>query len=120
MPGNVVYLDSTEVKTGWEYKLDSDRHIIEFTDAPAIGTQITIKVLSDTQTTFGYYEIPSKLSNNAFNKNFDDITLGQMRNHVSEILNTAKDFEGVYPGAGNLRDLKDTGKYKGKILHQVV
>ena len=39
-----------------------------------------------------------------------------MRNHVSEILNTAKDFEGVYPGAGNLRDLKDTGKYKGKIL----
>ena len=40
-----------------------------------------------------------------------------MRNHVSEILNTAKDFEGVYPGAGNLRDLKDTGKYKGKILH---
>ncbi len=117
LPGNVVYLDSTEVKTGWEYKLDSDRHIIEFTDAPAIGTQITIKVLSDTQTTFGYYEIPSNLSNNAFNKNFDDITLGQMRNHVSEILNTAKDFEGVYPGAGNLRDLKDTGKYKGKILH---
>ena len=57
----------------------------------------------------------SNLSNNAFNKNFDDITLGQMRNHVSEILNTAKDFEGVYPGAGNLRDLKDTGKYKGKF-----
>ena len=28
----------------------------------------------------------------------------------------AKDFEGD-PGAGNLRDLKDTGKYKGKILH---
>lgn len=117
LPGNVVYLDSVEVKTDWEYKLVDGRHIIEFTNAPAVGTQITIKVLSDTQTSFGYYEIPSNLSNNSFNKNFTDITLGQMRNHVSEILNTAKDFKGVYPGAGNLRDLADTGKYAGKILH---
>jgi len=117
LPGTIVFLDSAENKSGWTYKLDNNRHVIEFTTAPAVSTQITIKVLSDDQTSFGYYEIPTNLSNNSFNKNFTDITLGQMRNHVSEIIKTTTDFKGVYPGAGNLRDLSDTGKYAGKILH---
>lgn len=117
LPGIIVFKDSTEFKTGWEYKLVEQKHLIEFDTAPSKGTQITIKVLSDNQTTFGYYEIPSNLSNNAFNSNFTDITLGQMRNHVSEIIKTAKGFDGVYPGASNLRDLPETGKYAGNILH---
>ena len=44
LPGTIVFTDSTEIKTGWEYKLDSGRHIVEFTTAPAVSTQITIKV----------------------------------------------------------------------------
>lgn len=117
LPGTIVFQNSTEVKSGWTYKLDSGRHIIEFVTAPAVSTQITIKVLSNDQTSFGYYEVPNNLSNNAFNKNFSDITLGQMRSHVSEIIKTVEGFSGVYPGAGNLRDIGNAGKYAGKILH---
>ena len=117
LPGNIVFTGSTEIKTGWEYKLKDGRHVIEFTTAPALQTQLTLKVLSDDATEFGYYEVPTNLSNNAFNKNFTDITLGQVRNHVSEIIKTVTDFTGVYPGTSNLRDVGSVGKFAGNILH---
>ena len=116
LPNVVVFFDSIEKKTGWEYNVVDNRHVIEFTTTPTVNTQITIKVLSESPTTFGYYEIPTNLSNNAFNVSFNDISLGQIHNHISEVTRTASGFEGNFPGNSNLRDIPNAGSYQGTIL----
>ena len=116
-PSVVVYKDNVEVTTGWTATTFGGRNVVEFTTAPTAKTQIIIEVLSNTATDFGNYQVPVNLSNNAFNAKFDTITLGQMRNHVGATLKTATDFDGVYPGASNLRDIVNSSQHAGNILH---
>ena len=116
-PNLIVYFGSVEQKDGFEYKFDKNMHVVEFETAPFEGTQIIFEVLSDYVSPYGTYQVPVNLSNNSFNATFDSITLGQMRNHIGEILKTAEGFEGVYPGRGNLRDVVDSAQYPGNILH---
>ena len=116
-PNLIVYFGSVEQKSGYEYKFDNNMHVVEFETAPIQGTQIIFEVLSDFLSPYGTYQIPVNLSNNSFNASFDSITLGQMRNHIGEVLKTAEGFDGVYPGRGNLRDVIDSTQYPGNILH---
>ena len=116
-PNLIVYFGNKEIKSGFEYKFEKSLHLVEFETAPPLNTQIIIEVLSEYASPYGTYQVPVNLSNNAFNAKFDNITLGQMRNHVGETLRTAEDFEGVYPGNGNLRDVVDLAQYPGDILH---
>ena len=116
-PSIIIYKDNAELTTGWAYKFAADRHLIEFTTAPAANTQIIIELLSNTASDYGNYQVPVNFSNNAFNAKFDNITLGQMRNHIGTTLKTATDFSGNYPGSSNLRDIVNSSQHAGNILH---
>jgi len=53
----------------------------------------------------GYYEIPVNLQNNPLNDSINDFTLGEVSDHVNSILDNEPNFVGIFPGAGNIRDL---------------
>lgn len=113
----VVYVNGSEVKTGYSYSFVDDKHCVVFETAPALNAHLIFEVNSSTTSPYGVYQIPVNLSNNAFNASFNVITLGQMRNHVAETLRTADDFVGQYPGSGNLRDVTNSAEHPGNILH---
>lgn len=97
--------------------LAQDNNFYVILNVPAVvGDQITIKVYADNPGKYGYYEIPKNLENNAQNANFTTMTLGQIRNHVTEVSHNMSTFIGEAPGASNLRDLTAPKSFPGKML----
>ena len=113
----VVYVNSKEIKTGYSYQFVNNKNCVVFENAPPTNAHLIFEVNSNNTSPYGVYQVPVNLSNNAFNADFDVITLGQMRNHVGETLRTADDFTGQYPGSGNLRDVTNSAVHPGNILH---
>lgn len=66
---------------------------------------VTLKLFGDVEPNVGYYEIPLGLEKNPLNQEIRNFTLGQATDHVSTGLELTDNFEGVYPGQNNLRDL---------------
>ena len=67
----------------------------------------------------GYYEAPVNLTNNPLNGSIENFTFTEVSDHVKTIVDTNSNFSGVFPGAGNLRDLPDISKYGSRLVsHQ--
>jgi hypothetical protein len=64
----------------------------------------------------GYYEVPLNLQNNPMNNQITEFTLGEVIDHVGSIVDNLNNFNGSYPGAGNLRDLGNTTAYGTKFV----
>jgi hypothetical protein len=64
----------------------------------------------------GYYEIPINLESNPLNDNLNDFTFGEVVNHVDSIIEQLDTFQGVNPGANNLRDLGNLTAYGTKFV----
>src|SRR6056300_1571759 len=60
---------------------------------------------STTKNDIGYYEAPKNLINNPLNQNITEFTLGQVTDHVQDIITEIPGFQGNIIGANNLRDL---------------
>jgi hypothetical protein len=72
----------------------------------AVGDIIDVEVYSSQISTAGYYEIPLNLDLNAQNTDIQDLTLGQIRNHVVELSRNSTNVVGDVLGACNLRDIE--------------
>ena len=82
------------------------RQFVNITDASlAVDDHIDILIYSDNVSELGYYEVPKNLDFNTENKNFIDLTLGQLRNHLVTIVENSNRVIGAVPGASNIRDL---------------
>ena len=68
----------------------------------------------------GKYEFPYSLERNPGNENLDTFTLGEVNDHVFSIVENTKDFIGLYPGVGNLRDLSNIDKNGRRFLQHSV
>ena len=78
---------------------------------------LTIKAYSSQAiNTNGYYEIPLNLQNNPLNDSMLDFTLGEVTDHVESMIENISTFVGVFPGAGNLRDLGNITQYGTKFV----
>lgn len=109
-----VFVNGKIIKDS-EYTIGSD-YTVNFVTNRTVGDIVTIKIYNkDIKGKNSYYEIPDNLENNSNNANFETLTLGQMRNHLSVISQHIVEFSGSTPGFSNIRDLP-YGKYKGKIL----
>ena len=119
VPGYVtlkVYVNSKLIKSSQYTEVAVDnRHYVTFNTARTKGDTIFIKVISASVNRLGHYEIPKNLENNADNKDFDELTVGQIRNHLIEISATIPSLKGEALGSNNIRDI-DYKKYPGKIL----
>ena len=114
--GDTTQNITNNVDTDYTTLAQDDNYYIILDDPAEVGDQITIKVYADTPGKYGYYEVPKNLENNAQNANFTTLTLGQIRNHVTEISHNMSTFIGDAPGISNLRDLTATKSFPGKIL----
>lgn len=69
------------------------------------GDAVNILIYSNTTSKLGFYEVPDNLSNNSLNSNFESLTLGQMRNHLTVLSHNSQNIVGEVPGLSNIRDL---------------
>ena len=60
--------------------------VIIFNTTVVVGDKIDVAVFSSTTSSLGYYQVPENLDFNPLNDNFDLITLGQIRNHYSKLI----------------------------------
>ena len=78
---------------------------VQVTDSTlTAGDQVDILIYSDTVSQLGYYEIPKNLDFNSANANFETMTLGQLRNHLTTMVSNSNQVIGAVPGDSNLRD----------------
>ena len=64
----------------------------------------------------GFYEIPINLQNNPLNDDLAELTLGEVIDHVSSIVENVPSFTGTYPGISNLRDIGNATSYGTKFV----
>jgi hypothetical protein len=113
-----VFADSVELdRDQFQFTTVNDKTFIEITgnigDATRVEVLIYSKEVSSRATGF---EVPVNLENNAQNKTFADLTLGQIRNHIGKAYGDSNRVDGVFPGNSNLRDLPFTLAAGGDIL----
>ena len=92
------------------------KKIILANDINAIDI-VTIKSLAkQAKNNNGHYEIPIVLQNNPLNQPVFDFTLGQVIDHVGTIVSNDENFQGQFPGDGNLRDLGTVSQYGTRFV----
>lgn len=79
------------------------------------GDKVDIQFYSKSSSSLGSYQVPSNLDLNAQNKDFEDLTLGQMRNHLTVNGQNSTKVTGDILGVSNLRDI-DILSHGGNIL----
>ena len=101
-----VYRNASQI-TGWEIVTVGVLKYVHVTDtALTTGDRIDILIYNrDAVSSLGYFEVPKNLDNNSQNKNFSQLTLGQLRNHVATMVANSNQVTGNFPGDSNLRDL---------------
>lgn len=112
-----VYKNSTELSTSQYTMLTIGvRMFVDITNSsPIVGDHYDILIYSDAVSELGYYQVPKNLDYNTENKNFTDLTLGQLRNHLTTTVGNSNRVIGNSLGANNLRDVQ-TKQQGGSIV----
>ena len=114
-----VIVDNKRKKPTTHYTLvnQNGTTFVRFNSALTVGQNLILKTHSDSaKNTKGHYEIASNLESNPLNKNITQFSLGEVGDHIKTIVENHPNWEGVYPGVGNLRDLGDQGRYATKFV----
>jgi len=91
--------------------------IVTFTRNLNIGDVIIFKTKSSAvKNENGLYEIPSNLERNPLNADIQEFTLGEVNDHVGTIIEEVNNFNGIYPGSSNLRDLGEVSSYGKRVV----
>ncbi len=102
-----VYVNGIRLdKTKWSLTNTAVYKRVVLNTDIAITDILTIRAFASQKINDkGYYEIPVNLQNNPLNGEIGEFTLGEVIDHVSSIVDNSLDFNGSFPGSGNLRDL---------------
>jgi len=119
--GTATYEKSIFYKNGEQVKplsesISKEIKKVVFKDLLLPGDVVTIKVFSNAAPNTGYYEIPFGLEKNPLNSPLETFTLGQINDHLGSAIELLDEFEGQFPGPGNLRDLVGYQKYSRRFL----
>lgn len=78
---------------------------------------VTLKCFSsESKNQNGFFEIPSNFENNPLNEDITSFTLGQVTQHVESIVDNLRNFNGVFPGSSNLRDVGNVASLGTKFV----
>lgn len=103
-----VYKNSVILKDS-QYRVVTSgvkRYIDISNSNPEVNDHIDILIYSDSISELGFYEVPKNLDFNTENRNFTSLTLGQLRNHLTTIVENCNRVVGTVPGSSNLRDIE--------------
>ena len=112
----VVYVDN-------KYLLPSEYTVTRTATSTTVTLNETqelvhIHVISDQKSDVAYYEMPSNLSDNSVNDEFEEVTLGTARNHFVTLAQSHPELNGTILGENNLRDLGNVVGYGRQIVEQ--
>ena len=79
------------------------------------GDRVDILFYAKDPSRFAYYQIPANLEFNPLNADITDVSLGQLRNHLTKVGQNIKGLVGKILSANNLRDL-DYSTVSGTLL----
>jgi hypothetical protein len=110
-----VYIKNKKVSSVTSSTTDSI--VVNLTSSIATDEVATLKIFTNqVPNENGYYETPLSLTNNPLNGPVTDMTLSELTDHVSSMVDRITDFNGVFPGNSNLRDLSDYSKYGNRLI----
>jgi len=116
-PTLVVYVDNARVGAdAYTVATTDTTTTVTLTTVPAVGTPVTVMIYSDQTSQVGYYQIPTNLDHNPYNKPITSLSLGEVRGHYKSIFNNAPLLVGSAFGPNNYRDLGDLAPYGTKII----
>lgn len=106
---NGVKVDTTNTLT--------NQIVVNFPTELKINDLVTLKITTDkTPNQNGFYDTPLGLKNNPLNGAITDMTLAELTDHVSSMVERAPNFSGTFPGISNLRDIDDYTKYGTRLI----
>jgi hypothetical protein len=106
-----VYLDNKLLFENTDYTIATRANNVKeivLTEDMSFDSVLCFKVSGDAnKNANGHYDTPINFVSNPLNNEINTFTLGEVNNHVSSIVETNEKFNGIYPGASNLRDIGD-------------
>ena len=115
-----VYLNNVLQFKDADYTITNDVNnnaVITFIKTLKLNDVVIVKTRSaTTKNANGYYEIPASLERNPLNDNLTEFTLGEVNDHVATIVEQHDEFNGIYPGKSNLRDIGNVTTYGRRFL----
>ena len=115
-PSIKVFKDSEFINSSEYTVTTTDKTIITFNNDVAISTEFVVSIISDNNSSIGYYEIPKNLESNPLNENSTSLTLGTIRNHCNNLSQNLLSLTGEFNGSNNSRDLGNIAKYGDSII----
>lgn len=101
-----------------EYRVEIyNNRVAVVIDYNLLSTNDKIDILIDSAepTAFGYYQIPKNLEINPFNSTVEQVSMGQLRNHLAEIGENNRFITGPALGISNVRDV-DISRTSGVLI----
>lgn len=93
------------------------RKYVNFVGNANVTDVVTLKCFTKQAKNYkGHYEVPGSLQNNPLNNNISQFTLGEVIDHVDSIIDNITEFNGIYPGPGNLRDIGELSSKGTKFV----
>ena len=113
-----VFFDSTEQDSStFTVATANNQTTITLLSPPSIDTMMQVLIYSnDPLDSKAYFTIPSNLSNNPFNVDISELSLGDLRGHYQSIYNNSRKITGDVFGANNFRDAGNLLPYSTKII----
>jgi len=114
-----VFVNNTLNFKDTNYTIDTTSHNakVVFNSELDENDIVLIKTKSATiKNKNGLYEIPANFERNPSNENIESFTLGEVNDHIGSVVEEINNFNGVYPGNSNLRDLGNIAIYGKKFV----
>ena len=95
----------------------NDYAYIKFSTPLNVNDKVVYKIRSIApKNSKGYYEIPLNWQNNPLNDTVDNFTFGEVVDHLRTIVENVREFEGTFPGIGNLSNVGPVSQYGRKFM----
>ena len=115
-----VYVNNSFQILGVDYNLEvnaKNESIVRFVNPLSDNDVIQIKTKSSAvKNENGKYEIAINLERNPLNDDIQQLTLGEINDHVGTIVEDVAEFQGAFPGLSNLRDQGSISQYGKRIV----
>ncbi len=114
-----VFVNNKLKKQEVDYTLDriNEKLFVRFFEDLAENSNVIIKTNSATpKNNNGWYDFPINLERNPLNADISSFTLGEVIDHVDSMIEDLYEFDGIYPGPSNLRDLGDLDFYGKRFV----
>jgi hypothetical protein len=113
----VVYVNNTFIFTNkYDLQIEDNIAYLMFDNDLTPGDKVDIKVYSSQVNANSVFSVPLNFTNNPFNKEVNEITLGQMRNHIIKCVEDVPNLSSEPLSEFNLRDTQDVKTFRGEIL----